>query len=148
MRADRKFFVYILASKPYGTLYTGVTSDLQARVYQHKNGLFGGFTKKYGVKTLVYFEEIGTALDAIHREKRIKKWPRAWKINLIRTDNPDWDDLAADWYPEMPTKEEIKAWSMRIASIGDTDELHAAAKMGHPDRSQKSERPGDDGQEF
>jgi len=109
------FFVYILASKPWGTLYVGVTSDIQARVFQHKQGLIDGFTKKYNVKTLVYFEEHATAADAIHREKRLKKWTRTWKINLIRTDNPDWNDLAAAWYPDMPTKEEIEKWVARTS---------------------------------
>jgi putative endonuclease len=104
----KRFWIYILASKPWGTLYVGVTSDLEARVFQHKNGLLGGFTKKYGVKTLVYFEDFGEAALAIGREKRLKKWPRAWKINLIRTDNPDWNDLAADWYLKMPTAEDIE----------------------------------------
>lgn len=77
-----------MASGPWGTLYTGVTSALQQRVFQHRNGLIEGFTKKYGCRTLVYFEYQSTALLAIRREKRIKKWPRKWKINLIRTDNP------------------------------------------------------------
>ncbi|HEY2032884.1 MAG TPA: GIY-YIG nuclease family protein [Rhizomicrobium sp.] len=119
MKRDKSFFVYILASKPWGTLYTGVTSDLHARVYQHKHGLYEGFTKKYGVKTLVHFEEFNDPLTAIHREKRIKKWPRIWKINLIRTNNPDWNDLAADWYPPDMTKEEIDKWLARIAAIDD-----------------------------
>jgi putative endonuclease len=108
-----------MASKPGGTLYTGVTSDLQVRVYKHKHGLFEGFTKKYGVKLLAYFEEHGTAMDAVHREKRIKKWPREWKINLIRGESPDWNDLAAGWYPKMPSQEEIDAWLARIAVIKD-----------------------------
>jgi putative endonuclease len=111
---ERSYVVYILASKPWGTLYAGVTGDLQACVCQHKNELLEGFTKKYGVKTLVYFGEHGTAAAAIQREKRIKKWPRAWKINLIRTDNPDWNDLAADWYPAKLTPEEIENWVARI----------------------------------
>jgi putative endonuclease len=115
MRFEKHFFVYILASKPWGTLYVGMSGDLQARVYQHRQGLIDGFTKKYGIKTLVYFEEHESALAAIHREKRLKKWPRAWKINLIRTDNPDWRDLAADWYSAQPTPEEIEKWVARIA---------------------------------
>jgi putative endonuclease len=69
----KRFWVYIMASKPWGTLYVGVTSDLEARVFQHREGLIAGFTKKYGVKMLVYFEEHGEAMVAIHREKRIKK---------------------------------------------------------------------------
>ena len=93
MRRERVYFVYILASKPYGTLYTGVTNDVLRRTYQHKEGLNEGFTKRYGVKKLVYFESHATAAGAIHREKRIKKWPRQYKINLIMASNPRWDDL-------------------------------------------------------
>ena len=111
---EKQFFVYILASKPWGTLYVGVTSNLEFRVYQHREGLVEGFTKKYDVKSLVYYEQHPTALEAIHREKRLKKWPRNWKINLIRTDNPDWNDLAAAWYPELLTPEEIEKWVARI----------------------------------
>jgi len=111
----KRFFVYILASKPWGTLYVGVTSDIQARVFQHKQGWSRGLRKKYSVKTLVYFEEHATAADAIHHEKRLKKWTRIWKINLIRTDNPDWNDLAADWHPAVPTKEEIENWVARTS---------------------------------
>jgi len=117
MRQEKIFFVYILSSKPWGTLYIGVTSDLQARIYQHKNGLYEGFTKKYGVKTLVYFEQFGDPLSAIHREKRMKKWPRTWKINLIRTGNPNWADLAAGWYPPDMTTADIEAWLARIAAM-------------------------------
>ncbi len=86
---EKRFFVYIMASRPWGTLYIGVTSDLFRRVFEHREGLIEGFTKTYGVKTLVHFEEWPTSQDAIHREKRLKKWPRIWKINLIRTDNPE-----------------------------------------------------------
>jgi putative endonuclease len=111
----KRFFVYILASKPWGTLYVGVTSDLQARVFQHRQGSIPGFTKTYGVKNLVYFEEHALVGDAINREKRLKKWPRVWKINLIRTDNPDWNDLAADWYPQMLTNEEVENWVARTS---------------------------------
>ena len=110
----KRFFVYIMASKPWGTLYTGVTSEIERRVYQHRHGLIEGFSKKYAVKLLVHLVEFGTAADAIQREKRIKKWSRTWKINLIRTDNPDWFDLAADWYPELPTQDEIEKWGARI----------------------------------
>jgi putative endonuclease len=106
----KRFCIYILARKPWGTLYTGVTSNLEKRIYQHREGLIEGFTKKYGVKTLVYFEEHGEADRAIRHEKRIKKWPRAWKIDLIRTDNPDWRDLAVNWYPVKPTSTEIGNW--------------------------------------
>lgn len=119
MNQGKSFFVYILASKPWGTLYAGVTSDLQARVYQHKHGMYEGFTKRYGVKMLVYFEAHADPFEAIHREKRIKKWPRVWKINLIRTNNPDWNDLASDWYPPTMTKADIESWLARIAAIDD-----------------------------
>jgi putative endonuclease len=114
MRRERKFWVYIMASKPWGTLYVGVTGQLQLRVHQHREGLIAGFTKKYDVKRLVYFEEHATVWPAIQREKRIKKWLRAWKINLIRTDNPDWNDLAADWYPKQMLPEEVENWITRI----------------------------------
>ena len=90
--------VYILASKKNGTLYTGMTSDLLKRVYEHKEGLAEGFTKKYGVKLLVYYEIHENPDLAIKREKRIKKWNRAWKINLIEKDNPEWDDLYGDLF--------------------------------------------------
>ena len=85
--------VYILASHRNGTLYTGVTSNLVARVWQHKNDVVGGFTKKYGVHTLVYYERHGDVMAAINREKQIKKWKRAWKLALIEKQNPTWRDL-------------------------------------------------------
>jgi putative endonuclease len=88
--------VYILASKRNGTLYTGVTSNLLARIYQHRIGAVPGFTREYGVKLLVWFEQHATMESAILREKRIKKWNRAWKLALIETGNPDWRDLAME----------------------------------------------------
>ena len=94
MRSERIYYVYILASEPNGTLYIGMTNDLSRRVFEHREGLVEGFTKTYNVKTLVYFETFATAADAIHREKRMKKYPRAWKINLILSRNPGWQDLA------------------------------------------------------
>ena len=87
------YYVYILASKRKGTLYIGVTSDLIKRVYQHKNKLTNGFTKKYNVNKLVYYETTYDITSAIAREKQIKKWKRAWKIHLIEKHNPHWDDL-------------------------------------------------------
>ena len=90
---DKQFFVYILASKRNGTLYTGITSDLVKRVWQHKNNSVEGFTKKYNVKILVYYEIYNDAESAITREKRIKKWRRAWKLRLIEEKNPHWKDL-------------------------------------------------------
>jgi putative endonuclease len=87
------FWVYILASKRGGTLYVGVTNDLVRRVYEHRNSLVPGFTKRYGIKQLVYFEQHDTAYAAIQREKNIKHWSREWKIDLIVSMNPDWSDL-------------------------------------------------------
>jgi putative endonuclease len=85
--------VYILASQRNGTLYTGVTSSIIKRIWEHKNDFAEGFSKRYGVHLLVYFELHSTMNSAITREKQIKKWNRAWKIKLIKTDNPDWRDL-------------------------------------------------------
>jgi putative endonuclease len=85
--------VYILASRKYGTLYTGVTSDLVKRVYEHKESILDGFSKKYQVHQLVYCEAHDDIHEAILREKQIKKWNRDWKINLIERDNPHWLDL-------------------------------------------------------
>jgi len=89
----KQFFVYIMCSKPYGTLYTGVTSNLIKRVYEHKNDLAEGFTKKYNVHRVVWYELHETAETAITREKQIKKWMRQWKLDLINKNNPDWHDL-------------------------------------------------------
>ena len=86
--------VYILASQPYGTIYIGVTSDLLARVYQHRSGDVKGFTSRYAVHRLVRFEQFETMADAIAREKQLKRWHRQWKINLIESENPQWADLA------------------------------------------------------
>ena len=85
--------VYILASQPNGTLSVGVTSGLARRVWEHKNDLVDGFTKKYGVHRLVYFEPHVSMVEAIQREKQIKKWRRAWKIELVEKENPEWRDL-------------------------------------------------------
>ena len=86
-------YVYILASIKNGTLYTGVTSDLVKRVYEHKSKAIDGFSKQYNVDRLVYFEQHTTMPNAIQREKNIKHWSRKWKLNLIEKDNPDWNDL-------------------------------------------------------
>lgn len=85
---ERSYAVYLLASRPRGTLYVGVTSDLVRRVWEHKQGLVEGFTKKYQVKSLVWFEQTESIEAAIAREKQIKKWNRAWKISLIEKTNP------------------------------------------------------------
>ena len=89
-------WVYIMASRPYGTIYTGVTSDLPRRVYEHREGLVAGFTETYGVKSLVWLEEHATMSNAIAREKQIKRWRRRWKCELIEQLNPDWRDLYED----------------------------------------------------
>lgn len=87
------FYVYILASQKNGTLYIGVTSDLRKRIWEHKEGTAEGFTKKYNVKNLVYYEIFDDAENAIHREKRLKKYKRDAKIKLIEKNNPNWNDL-------------------------------------------------------
>ena len=86
-------YVYILASDRNGTLYIGVTSDLIRRIFEHREGVVEGFTKTYEVKRLVYFEQFDDIQTAIQREKNLKRWNRAWKIELIESANPDWDDL-------------------------------------------------------
>jgi putative endonuclease len=95
---EKQYFVYMLASQAYGTLYTGVTSNIVQRVYQHKKGIFEGFTKKYKVHSLVYYEIHSDVYEAITREKQIKKWNRQWKINLIEQNNPQWLDLSFGLY--------------------------------------------------
>ncbi len=90
------YYVYILANKKNGTLYIGVTNDLIRRVYEHKNELLPGFTQKYHVHNLVYYEQTSDVNSAILREKRLKTWKRAWKIKLIKDFNPGWKDLYHD----------------------------------------------------
>jgi putative endonuclease len=94
MQRDFAPTVYILASRRNGTLYTGVTSNPLARLHQHRTGQVPGFTSDYGVRMLVWIEQHATMAEAILREKRIKKWNRAWKLELIETTNPEWRDLA------------------------------------------------------
>ncbi len=89
----KTYYIYIMASKKNGTLYIGVTNDLLRRVWQHKNDVHDGFTKKYGVHRLVWYEANAQIKGAIWREKQMKKWHRQWKINLIEENNPNWDDL-------------------------------------------------------
>jgi putative endonuclease len=90
---ERAYWVYIMASRIGGTIYIGVTGDLMSRGASHRSGEFEGFTKKYGVTRLVYFEKFDDVNEAIRREKQLKKWNRAWKISLIEKDNPNWLDL-------------------------------------------------------
>jgi putative endonuclease len=92
----KQFYVYFLASRPGGALYVGVTNDLVRRVYEHKNGMIDGFSKRYGIDRLVYFEVFDSSYAAIQREKNIKHWPRTWKTRLIAQNNPTWRDLYAD----------------------------------------------------
>jgi putative endonuclease len=93
---NNQYFVYILASRRNGTLYIGVTSDLIKRVYEHKSDLVDGFTKRYAVHDLVYFETVDDIDSAIAREKQIKRWNRVWKVRLIEKLNPHWRDLYSD----------------------------------------------------
>ena len=106
MREERQPCVYLLASKPYGTIYIGVTSDLLVRLVQHRTNALPGFTADYGVHMLVYYELFGEMEPAIIREKQLKRWRRQWKINLINANNPHWADLAVGLGlpPLAPTK--------------------------------------------
>ena len=92
-RQMKFYFVYILASRKYGTLYIGIINNLLRRIYEHKSGYVKGFSKKYKTEMLVYFEIHRDIKEAIHREKQMKKWKRKWKINLIEKENPEWHDL-------------------------------------------------------
>ena len=93
----KQYYVYILASQKRGTLYIGVTSDLVKRIYEHKNDMVDGFTKDYKVHNLVYYEATSDVESALTREKQLKKWKRAWKIELIEQNNSEWIDL----YPNL-----------------------------------------------
>lgn len=95
---QKSYYVYIMASKPNGTIYTGVTNNLERRVYEHKNNIIKGFTSKYQIHRLVYFEETNNINDALELEKQIKGWLRKKKVALIESVNPNWDDLAEDWF--------------------------------------------------
>jgi putative endonuclease len=92
----KRFYVYILSNTRRGVLYVGVTNDLSRRMFEHKSRLAPGFTKKYGVILLIYFEEYSSILEARAREASLKRWRRAWKIQLIESLNPDWRDLTAE----------------------------------------------------
>ena len=87
------YFVYIMTNQPHGSLYIGITNNLVRRVYEHRQGLINGFTKKYNLKRLVYFESYAYVYDALQREKNMKHWKRSWKIRTIETINPSWRDL-------------------------------------------------------
>jgi len=95
---NKTYYVYILASKRNGTLYIGVTNDLERRLYEHKNNLVESFTKRYNVHNLVYYEDVNDINAALQREKQLKRWTRRWKIELIEKVNPEWRDLAENFY--------------------------------------------------
>src|SRR5450759_235778 len=95
--SERTFYIYLLASKSR-RLYVGVTNNLERRLFEHKSKQVDGFTKKYNIDRLVYFEQTTDVLSAITREKQIKSWNRSKKIRLIEIDNPTWDDLSTEWY--------------------------------------------------
>lgn len=88
------YFVYIMTDKMYGTLYIGMTNNLERRVYEHKIGVYDGFTKKYNLHMLVWFDSTNDVQSALHYEKKLKKWNRTWKIRLVQEKNPDWKDLS------------------------------------------------------
>jgi len=100
MIREKTYYVYILTNKRNTVFYTGIISGLEERVYQHKHKLLKGFTSKYNINKLVYYEEYNDVYEAIHREKQLKKWRRQWKIDLIKKDNPGLKDLSADWYKD------------------------------------------------
>ena len=99
---DSFIAVYMMSDRYHGTIYIGVTSQFLSRIVQHREGDYPGFTRKYGLKRLVWYEPRESMIGAIQREKSLKRWPREWKINLIERDNPHWDDLypaIAEWVP-------------------------------------------------
>ena len=93
---NQQYYVYILASRKNGALYIGVTNDLTRRVWEHKNKIVEGFSKKYNTDKLVYYEQCLSIESSIHREKQLKKWNRQWKIDLLEKENPDWKDMYYD----------------------------------------------------
>jgi putative endonuclease len=97
-KTAHQYYIYILASQKNGTLYIGVTNDIERRVLEHKEKINEGFSSRYNINRLVYFESFQYINDAILREKRLKKWNRQWKINLIEEENKEWNDLSEDWY--------------------------------------------------
>ncbi|MFA6184020.1 MAG: GIY-YIG nuclease family protein [Parcubacteria group bacterium] len=94
----KHYYVYILTNKKDGVLYIGITNNLERRVCEHKNKKIKGFTEKYNLDKLIFYEETNDVAFAIQREKQLKKWNRKWKIDLIEKDNPNWTDLASSWY--------------------------------------------------
>ncbi len=100
MSKNKQYFVYILTNKTNNVLYIGVTNNLTRRIYEHKNKLIDGFTKKYNLNKLVYYETTDNAESAIKREKQLKNWHRDWKINLINQQNPEWQDLSVEFFED------------------------------------------------
>jgi len=97
-KTKHQYYIYIITNKKEGVLYIGVTNNLERRIFEHKNKLVKGFSSKYNLDKLIYFEEYQFIEEAIKREKNMKKWKRAWKINLVIKENPNWEDLAKNWY--------------------------------------------------
>lgn len=106
---QKEYYVYIMANRSK-TLYTGVTNNILLRVLQHKYGVNKGFTSRYKIDKLVFFESTDSIFDALKREKQLKNWHKAWKINLIESINRNWDDLSAGWYDEIDPKEVLKGY--------------------------------------
>ncbi len=100
-KTNHQYYVYIITNKKDGVIYIGVTNDLERRMFEHKNKLVKGFTNRYNVDKLVYFEQYSNVNEAIKREKQLKKWNRQWKIDLIKENNPKWNDLAKRWNIEL-----------------------------------------------
>ena len=97
MKLEKYFYVYIMTNKYNTVFHTGITADLATRVFQHKNKEIKGFTSKYNINKLVYYEEYDSAYDAILREKQLKNWHRTWKLNMIKKNNPEFKDLSEEW---------------------------------------------------
>ncbi|MEE3998753.1 GIY-YIG nuclease family protein [Tenacibaculum sp. FZY0031] len=97
-KTNHQYYIYIVTNKKEGVLYIGVTNNLERRIFEHKNKLVKGFSSKYNLDKLIYFEEYQFIEEAIKREKNMKKWKRAWKINLVIKEKPNWEDLAKNWY--------------------------------------------------
>ncbi|MDJ0645348.1 MAG: GIY-YIG nuclease family protein [Flavobacteriaceae bacterium] len=98
MKIHHQYYVYMLSNMKNGTLYIGMSNDLERRMFEHKNKLIEGFTKKYNLTRLVYFEQFQYVNDAIKREKQLKNWNRKWKIDLIEDESKEWNDLSFDWF--------------------------------------------------
>ncbi|MGG6232050.1 GIY-YIG nuclease family protein [Tenacibaculum sp. SDUM215027] len=97
-KTNHQYYIYIITNKKEGVLYIGVINNLERRIFEHKNKLVKGFSSKYNLDKLIYFEEYQFIEEAIKREKNMKKWKRAWKTNLVIKENPNWEDLAKNWY--------------------------------------------------